>query len=121
VAALIALRDANPYSELPELWRAGSDPSAWLGLKTADDARTTTPSTSTSGPGDTSATNAAATTSSSSSRGRVVELVLDGRGLSVLPAGTCSGLQHLSKLWLSNNGIRVMAPEIGGLRHLESL
>lgn len=38
---LIALRDANPGSELPELWRAGSDPSTWQGLKTDDDGNIT--------------------------------------------------------------------------------
>jgi hypothetical protein len=47
--------------------------------------------------------------------------VLDGRALSAVPAAVGTGLPRLTKLWLSNNGIRSLAPEIGDLIHLDSL
>ena len=46
--------------------------------------------------------------------------LLDGRGLSCVPPEV-GRLTALNKLWLSNNGVRTLAPEIGDLMHLESL
>lgn len=46
--------------------------------------------------------------------------VLDGRALSVVPAAI-GRLKRLTKLWLSNNGIKVLASEISQLQQLDSL
>ncbi|KIY93831.1 peptidyl-prolyl cis-trans isomerase, FKBP-type, partial [Monoraphidium neglectum] len=87
--ALLALRDANPGSELPEVWR-GAPSAGWPGLVTD--------------PHD----NA------------VLEIVLDGRALAVVPPDIGS-LGRLTKLWLSNNGLRALPPEVERLQHLDSL
>lgn len=93
IAALVALRDANPTSELPEVWRGDGRCGAvlgWPGVK-------------------------------ASASGRVAELVLDGRGLVAVP-GAISGLRRgLTKLWLANNGVRALAPEVAALSNLDSL
>jgi Leucine-rich repeat (LRR) protein len=46
--------------------------------------------------------------------------VLDGRALAVVPPAI-GRLTDLTKLWLSNNGIRTVSPEVTRLVNLDSL
>jgi hypothetical protein len=46
--------------------------------------------------------------------------VLDGRALAVVPPAI-GRLGRLTKLWLSNNGLRALPPEVERLQHLDSL